>query len=729
MFQTPDAEHLDAFLAAQSPALSHVRKRDGREVPFAMERLVTALRKAGEATGEYDAAVATRLAYKTYSWACRTLETPCAPVEALQDLCEEILLDSPFRKSARAFILYREQHKRLRELEAAADIAKVDDYLERLDWEVRENANMSFSLQGLNHYLSSSLSRSYWLRKVYSEPVREAHLSGDLHVHDLNQLSVYCVGWDLLDLLKEGFRGVSGKIESRPARHLRTALGQVVNFFYTLQGEAAGAQAFSSFDTLLAPFIRYDNLSDAELRQALQEFLFNVNVPTRVGFQTPFTNITLDLTCPQDLRAHPVLRGGELQPECYGDFQEEMHRFNAALFDLYAEGDARGRVFTFPIPTINLTRDFPWEAPQLEGLWRMTGTYGIPYFSNFINSDLDPGDARSMCCRLRIDNNQLKLRGGGLFGAHPLTGSIGVVTLNLPRLGHLAADSADFKARLFALMDLARDSLEVKRKVLERLAEGQLYPYTRYYLRHVRERSGATWTNHFSTIGLVGLHEACLNLLGQGIETEAGQAFARDVLDAMRGRLEGYQQATGHLYNLEATPGESTAHRFARADQERWGAQMPAFAASEDGAEAAPYYTNSSHLPVGHTDDLFAVLDHQDPLQTRYTGGTVIHLFLGERVSDPQVVARFVRRVAEGYTLPYFSLTPTFSVCPEHGYLAGEQHTCPICGSATEVYSRVVGYLRPVQQWNAGKQAEFRDRRPAQVAQVFAAQATAAVAS
>lgn len=586
----------------------------------------------------------------------------------------------------------------------------VRQYLDKLDWEVRENSNMAYSLQGLNNYIASGVSRSFWLKEVYNPAIEEAHESGDLHLHDLNLLSVYCVGWDLHQLLSEGFRGVPGKVESAPARHLRSALGQVVNFFYTLQGEAAGAQAFSSFDSLLAPFIRYDGLGYSEVRQIIQEFVFNVNVPTRVGFQTPFTNITLDLQCPKQFRDQPVVRGGKLMPETYGEFQAEMDLFNRAFFDVMTEGDAGGRIFTFPIPTINLTKDFDWENPNLEGLWAMTGKYGIPYFSNFINSDMSPDDARSMCCRLRIDNTKLERRGGGLFGAHPLTGSVGVVTINLPRLGYRCETKAQFKEELGKLMDIARDSLETKRKFLEGLTDAGLYPYTRHYLRDMKQRNGAYWKNHFSTIGLVGMNEACINLFGRNIASDEGRAFAAEVLDFMRERLIGYQQETGNHYNLEASPAEGTSMRLALKDRERF-PDIVVANNLETQQGAAPFYTNSSHLPVNYSDDPFHILDLQDETQCKYTGGTVIHLFLGERVRDSKAVRSFVRTVAESYHLPYFSLTPTFSICPEHGYIDGEHHKCPHCERTTEVYSRVVGYLRPVAQWNDGKQNEFAQRR------------------
>lgn len=720
------AQDLAAFLQSTPGLPALIRKRDGRRVPFEAARITRALARAGAATGEYDEALAHRLTVRVVNLLLCTVADTEPSVEQVQDMVEEVLLDSPFRKTARALIVYRDQHKRLREITAKQDVALIDGYLKQLDWQVRENSNMSYSLQGLNNYLSSSASQTYWLNAIYSPDIRAAHESGDFHLHDLNQLSVYCVGWDLYDLLNQGFCGVPGKIESKPAKHLRTALGQIINFFYTLQGEAAGAQAFSSFDTLLAPFIRFDGLTFAQVKQALQEFVFNINVPTRVGFQTPFTNVTLDLVCPRHMADQPVVRGGVLQPFNYGQFQEEMNLFNRAFFEVMAEGDAHGRVFTFPIPTINLTPDFDWDNANLAGLWEMTGRYGIPYFSNFINSDMKPEDARSMCCRLRIDNTQLEKRGGGLFGAHPLTGSVGVVTINLPRLGYLAtrdhpaAPGTDaplierekaFRARLLRLMDTARDSLETKRKFLERLTAAGLYPYTSHYLRHMFERFGCYWKNHFSTIGLVGMNEACVNLGLGDIATPEGQAFAVRTLDFMRERLVAYQQETGNHYNLEATPAEGTSYRLAKKDKERFPGILAAN--EEDVAQSGskPYYTNSTQLPVQTTDDLFEALDHQDELQTRYTGGTVLHLFLGERLANPQAVKALVRRIASGYRLPYFSLTPTFSVCPEHGYVSGEHFKCPHCGAASEVYSRVVGYLRPVQQWNEGKQAEYSRRR------------------
>jgi len=688
-----------------SPEYNSIRKRNGETVPFDSTKITTAILKAGRATGEFADDTARHLTLRVMSVA-QTMLPDLPSVEEIQDVVEEILLASPFKHTAKAYILYRDQHARIREMAAQADMELIDRYLERLDWKVKENSNMAYSLQGLNNYVSSEISKIYWLNKIYIPEIREAHSAGDLHLHDLGSLSVYCVGWDLKDLLLAGFQGAPGKSESLPAKHFRSALGQIVNFFYTLQGEAAGAQAFANFDTLLAPFIRYDQLDYTQVKQGLQEFVFNLNVPTRVGFQTPFTNLTMDLQPPQTLAAENVIIGGQPRTELYGDFQREMTMLNRAFLEVLVEGDAKGRVFTFPIPTYNIAADFDWAAPGLERLWEVTAKYGIPYFANFINSDLSPDDARSMCCRLRLDLRTLEKRGGGLFGANPLTGSIGVVTINMPRLGFKAADEADFLNRLDRVMEISRTSLETKRKVLESLTAKNLYPYTQFYLRSVRERFGKFWHNHFSTIGLVGMNEACLNLLGEDIGTSRGSAFAARVLDHMRDRLTRFQEETGNFYNLEATPAESTGYRLARLDRKRYPGIRCACA--EEGAE--PFYTNSTQLPVSYRDDIFRVLDQQDELQVRYTGGTVQHIFLGEAVPDPEAVKHFVRKVCTHYRLPYFTLAPTFSICPEHGYLRGEHSRCPDCGAPTEVYSRVVGYLRPVQQWNAGKQAEFTRR-------------------
>jgi anaerobic ribonucleoside-triphosphate reductase len=599
----------------------------------------------------------------------------------------------------------------MRELAALLSSADlVDQYLEIQDWRVRENSNMSYSLQGLNNYLSSTIIAKYWISRIYPQKIADAHFSGNVHIHDLGVLGPYCVGWDIRELLLSGFGGVPGKIESTPTKHFRTALGHVVNFFYTLQGEAAGAQAFSSFDTYLAPFIRYDGLNQKETEQALQEFFFNMNVPTRVGFQTPFTNVTLDLTVPDFMKDEPVIVGGKVKNETYGDMQEELDMFNLAFARVMCEGDAKGRVFTFPIPTYNITKDFSWENGVSQTLFEVTAKYGVPYFSNFINSGMKPEDVRSMCCRLRIDNRELRKRGGGFFGANPLTGSIGVVTINLPRIGYLTKDEDEFFESLGATMETAKDSLEIKRKALEKLTENGLYPYSRCYLHLVKEGFGKYWKNHFSTIGLVGMNEAILNLLGCGIEALEGLEFAVKVLSFMREKLADFQEETGSIYNLEATPAEGTSYRLARIDKRKY----PDIVVANEkhlsrGAE--PFYTNSSQLPVNYEGDLFEALEHQDRLQTLYTGGTVFHTYLGERVYSWKAAAELVRKVAWNYHLPYFTLTPTFSVCSTHGYVSGEHKQCPICGAKCEVYSRVVGYLRPVDQWNDGKQAEFTIRR------------------
>ena len=686
-----------------------VIKRNGRTEGFDPKKITKAIVKAGQVTGEFGPDMAQTLTVRVLNIAQQVLvDNPT--VEGIQDIVEEVLLSSPYRKTAKAYILYRQQHAEMREIVSRFNTGLVDQYLDQRDWRVNENSNMAYSLQGLNHYISSEVSKLYWLSRIYPAAIKDAHQKGDFHIHDLGLLSVYCVGWDLQDLLTVGFKGVSGKMESKPPKHLRSALGQIVNFFYTLQGEAAGAQAFSNFDTLLAPFIRYDALTYEDVKQALQEFVFNVNVPTRVGFQTPFTNITMDLTVPSYYKDQGVIIGGQAQKETYGEFKKELDMFNKAFLEVMLAGDAKGRVFTFPIPTYNMTKDFNWDNPNLELLWQMTAKYGIPYFSNLINSDMDPADARSMCCRLRLDNRELRSRGGGLFGAAPLTGSIGVVTLNLPRIGHTSKNEAEFFVRLTEKMDLAKESLEIKRKILEKLTEENLYPYIKFYLRHMKERFDQYWKNHFSTIGLLGTNEACVNLLGKNIASPEGKAFAVRVLEFMRAKLMQYQQETGNIFNLEATPAEGTTYSLAKLDK----ALFPDIVCANEeeyrqGHE--PFYSNSTHLPVQYTSDLFEALDHQDDLQTLYTGGTVLHGFVGERIDDAQSVKNLVRTICTRYRLPYFTITPTFSVCPGCGYLAGEHFTCEHCASECEVYSRVVGYLRPVKQWNKGKKEEFRERK------------------
>ena len=693
--------------------MNYVRKRDGKLESFDSERITNAIWKAAKAVGGQDREQAKRITDEVLAeLKSRFGEDGCPTVEEIQDIVEKMLIENGHAQTAKAYILYRKQHQDMRELAALLSSADlVDQYLEVEDWRVKENSNMSYSLQGLNNYLSSTVIAKYWITRIYPENIAAAHFSGDLHIHDLGVLGPYCVGWDLSDLLLSGFGGVSGKIESKPAKHFRTALGQVVNFFYTLQGEAAGAQAFSNFDTYLAPFIRYDHLNQKEVEQCIQEFFFNMNVPTRVGFQTPFTNLTLDLTVPEFMKNEGVLFNGKITEDTYGDMTTEMEMFNSAFADVMQQGDSKGRVFTFPIPTYNITKDFAWDSPVAQKVFEVTAKYGVPYFSNFVNSDMKPEDVRSMCCRLRIDNRELRKRGGGFFGANPLTGSIGVVTLNVPRVGYLSKDEDEFFQRLERLMETAKSSLEIKRKVLEAFTENGLYPYSRRYLRNIKEATGKYWKNHFSTIGLVGINEAIVNLMGVNIASKEGTDFAVKTLSFMRKKLMQFQDETGDIYNLEATPAEGTSYRLARIDKRR---HPNIIAANEHQVQlnhAEPFYTNSSQLPVDFEGDLFDALEHQEKLQTLYTGGTVFHIFLGERLPSWKSAAELIKKVSENSRLPYFTLTPTFSICPNHGYTSGEHKQCPTCGATCEVYSRVVGYLRPVDQWNDGKQAEFAMRK------------------
>jgi len=687
-----------------------IKKRDGRVVPFNSVQITAAIAKAGKATGEFGEKEAKKMTLRALTLAHEMRLDPLPEVEEIQDIVERVLLDSPFYKTAKAYILYREQHSQIRSIVAKASVDLVENYIGKLDWKINENSNMCYSLQGLNNYISSDVTSEYWLNRIYPPEIRKAHRSGDCHIHDLSLLSVYCVGWDLKDLLKQGFRGVEGKVESAPPKHLRSALGQIVNFFYTLQGEAAGAQAISNFDTLLAPFVRYDNLDYDGVKQALQEFVFNINIPTRVGFQTPFTNITMDLSPPSTLKHQHVVIGGEEQVETFGEFQAEIDMMNRAFAEVMIEGDAKGRVFTFPIPTYNITEDFDWDNPNLDMIWKMTGKYGIPYFSNFVNSDMSPEDARSMCCRLRLDNRELMKRGGGLFGANPLTGSIGVVTINMPRIGFFAQTKDDFFERLKKMVLYAKESLTIKRKVLEMFTEKNLYPYSNFYLREIKQGTGLYWKNHFSTIGIIGMNEACLNFLGTDIGSESGRAFSLEVMDFLREMISEIQEETGDIFNLEATPAEGTTYRLALLDKKQC---QGIICANEDqyAQGAAPFYTNSTQLPVNYSDDVFETLILQDDLQVKYTGGTVLHIYLGEQISDMDNVKGLIRKVVTNFSLPYFTLSPTFSVCPSHGYLDGEQEHCPHCQAETEIYARVVGYLRPVKQWNNGKQAEFEMRK------------------
>jgi len=662
-------------------SIREIKKRDGRVVSFDEKKISNAIFKAMRAVGEANRGKAEIMADQVTLILDKRFDGHSIPaVEEIQDIVEEVLIKNRQVAVAKTYILYRELHNKIRNINSLIDSDEsVNNYIKKLDWRVRENSNMTYSLQGLNNYVASLVSSNFWLNQIYSKEVGEAHLSGDLHLHDLAILATYCCGWDLQDFLVRGLGGVTGKISCKPPKHLMSALGQLTNLIYTLQGETAGAQAVSNFDTLLAPFIYYDKLSYKEVKQALQVFVFNMNVPTRVGFQTPFSNITLDFVIPKIMLKEPVIIGGEPQKKTYGEFQKEVNIFNKALGEVLLEGDAQGRVFSFPIPTINITKDFDWENPYLENLWEATKKYGIPYFSNFINSDMKPEDTRSMCCRLRLDNRELRKKGGGLFGANPLTGSIGVVTINLPRIGYLTETKTEFKERLGHLMDMAKESLITKRKLLEDFTEKGLYPYSKFYLEGIKSRFGEYWKNHFNTIGLVGMNEACLNFLGENIATEKGKKFALEILDFMREKMGKYQEETNQLFNLEATPAEGTSYRFAREDRKRFKDIIFANNKAVYEGEAEPYYTNSTQLPVDYTTDIFEALEHQDELQCRYTGGCVFHGFLGESLPDTKSVKKVVKKIAENFHLPYFTLTPTFSICPKHGYLAGEHFYCPKC--------------------------------------------------
>ncbi|MEN8209181.1 MAG: ribonucleoside triphosphate reductase [Candidatus Fermentibacteria bacterium] len=649
-----------------------IRKRDGKIVNFTKLKIEKAVERTlnSSSTDADPGEIADQVEATLYMNYFKNGSIPT--VEHIQDFIEETLVLRKLTSAARAFILYREKKNETRDVDHLLSGMEetVSDYLGKSDWRVKENSNMNYSLQGLNFYMSSSITRKYWLSKIYTPTIRKFQESGDLHIHDLGILGPYCVGWDLMTLLKEGFRGARGKTESSPPAHLRTALGQIVNFFYTLQGEAAGAQAFSSFDTLLAPFIRHDNLNYTQVKQAFQEFLFNINIPTRVGFQAPFTNITMDLKPSSTFRDQHVIIGGKPKDEMYGDFQSEMDMINRAFAELMMKGDSKGRIFTFPIPTYNLTKDFEWDNDDLKPLWEMTGKYGVPYFSNFVNSDMNPDDARSMCCRLRLDNRELRSRGGGLFGSNPLTGSIGVVTINLPRIGYTSADESEFFTRLAAVMEAARESLELKRDLIEKLTEQGLYPYTSHYLRTIKTDLGKYWSNHFSTIGLLGMNECCMNFLGESIATEEGRRWSITVLDFMRDKLTEFQDETGNLYNLEASPAEGASYSLAKKDREQF-PDTYCMGCSD------PYYTNSVHLPVTEQKDVFGLLEHQDPLQTMFTGGTVVHVFIGEAITDWKMVRKLAKSIVTRFHLPYFSFTPTFSICPVHGYIPGEQFLCP----------------------------------------------------
>jgi ribonucleoside-triphosphate reductase (formate) len=688
--------------------LNLIIKRDRSYVPFKKEKIVLAIFKAASAVGGNNFATSERLADEVIRIAEEKYPDGIAEVEGIQDIVEKVLIEAGHAKTAKAFILYREKRRSARESNAliGATIHMFSEYLNDRDWQINENANTQKSINGLNNYIREAFTKNYWLHEIYPDEIRDAHLAGEIHIHDLGFFGPYCAGWDLRQVLMNGFGGVPGKVESKPPKHLRAFLGQIVNSTFTTQGESAGAQAWSSFDTFCAPFVRYDGLDYKTIKQALQEFIFNLNVPTRVGFQCPFSNLTFDIVPPRTLRDENVIVGGQIMPEKYGEFQEEMNLLNMAFCDVMMEGDAKGRVFTFPIPTINITKEFNWESPVTDKFMEITCKYGIPYFSNYVNSDLSPEDALSMCCRLRLNTSELRKRGGGLFGSNPLTGSIGVVTINLPRLAYLAKSESEFFIRLYQQMQISKNSLEVKRKVIEEQTEKGLYPYSANYLKDVKARTGSFWYNHFSTIGLIGMNEACMNLYGQeqDITTPEGQAFAIRTLNYMRDVIKEIQDTTGHYFNLEATPAEGTSYRLAKKDKERYASIITA-------GDKVPYYTNSTQLPVNFTDDIFETLDLQDELQSLYTGGTVLHLYLGEEIKDKNTAKQFIQKVFTKYKLPYISLTPTFSICNDHGYISGEHYTCPECGAPTEVWSRVVGYLRPVQNFNMGKREEYAQRK------------------
>jgi len=687
--------------------LNKIIKRDRNIVPFRKEKIVLAIFKAASSVGGSDFSKSESLTDEVCQIADLRYPNGIGEVEGLQDIVEKVLIENGHAKTAKAFILYREKRRASREANAliGATIDMFTEYLNDRDWQINENANTQKSINGLNNYVREEFTKNYWLHEIYPESIRKAHLEGDIHIHDLGFFGPYCAGWDLRQIIRDGFGGVPNKVESSPPRHFRSLLGQIVNSTFTTQGETAGAQAWSSFDTYLAPFVRYDNLTYKQVRQALQEFVFNLNVPTRVGFQCPFSNLTFDIKAPKTLKNQNVVVAGKLMPEAYGDFQVEMDMINMAFCDVMMEGDAKGRVFTFPIPTINVTKDLEWDSPVIEKYMEITAKYGIPYFSNYINSDLSPEDALSMCCRLRLDTKELRKRGGGLFGSNPLTGSIGVVTINLPRIAYLSHSETEFNARLLEAISSAKKSLEIKRKIIEEQTENGLYPYSCSYLADVKLKSGSYWYNHFNTIGLIGMNEACQNLLGKeyDLTTKSGQEFAVRALHYMRDLIKDIQEETGHYYNLEATPAEGTSYRLAKKDLDRYPEIISA-------GDEVPYYTNSTQLPVGFTDDIFETLDLQDELQSLYTGGTVLHLYLGERVKDTQTTKTLIKKIFSKYKLPYISLTPTFSVCNEHGYISGEHFKCPTCGKPAEVYTRVVGYLRPVQNFNRGKKQEYKDR-------------------
>ncbi len=682
--------------------ITQVKKRDGTLVLFNQEKITNAIFKAFKATGKLDKDIIKQLSDEVVEHIKEeyVIRDKIPGVEQIQDLVEQVLIEKNYPEQAKSFILYRSKHADLRRIRSSiVDIHKtMDEYLERSDWRVNENSNVDFSLGGLILYTSGKVTANYWLNKVYPPEIADAHKNGDFHIHDLCMFSGYCAGWSLKQLITMGFGGVKGQLKTVPAKHFDTIIGQMVNFLGTMQNEWAGAQAFSSVDTYLAPFIKYDNLSYKQVKQQMQRLLFNLATPSRWGMQTPFINFTFDWTIPEDIKNEPVIIGGKPQKETYKDFQKEMDMINKAFMECMIEGDAAGRIFTFPIPTYNVTKDFNWDSENANLLFEMTAKYGTPYFQNFINSSLKPTDVRSMCCRLQLSLKDLKNKTGGLFGAGESTGSIGIVTMNMARIGYLAKNKEDYFNRLERLMDLAKESLEIKRKVVEENMKSGLLPYTKRYL--------GTLAHHFSTVGLNGMNESLLNFMDKGIYTPEGKEFAIEVLNFMRQKITKYQEETGNIYNLEATPAEGTGYRLAKIDRELYPEIITA-------GNEEPYYTNSTQLPVNYTDDLFEALEMQDEIQCAYNGGTVLHGFVGEKISDTETCKQLVKRIAYNYHLPYFSITPTFSVCPDHGYIAGEHFDCTYenCKNKCEVYSRVVGYYRPIQHWNLGKKEEYKHRK------------------
>ena len=686
--------------------VKQVKKRDGSLQAYDKTKIADAIFKAAVACGGNNREEAENLATIVEGEINKSFKSEIPTVEQLQDIVEKTLIENRHASVAKAYILYREKRASERKLNAltAETIDLFTKYLDSSDWAVKENSNMGRSVAGLNNYVRQAFTKNYWLNQIYPKEIREAHESGAIHIHDLGFFGSYCVGWDLRQILTDGYTGVPDKVSSKPPKHFRSLLGQIVNATYTTQCETAGAQAWSSFDTYCAPFIRLDNLNFNQVKQALQEFIFNMNVPTRTGFQCPFSNITLDIKCPRTLKDQPIIVGGIMQNTTYGDYQKEMDIFNTALCEVMLEGDSNGRVFSFPIPTINITKNFDWDSKVVDSIMDITCKYGIPYFANYVNSDLSPEDAISMCCRLRLDVSELRKRGGGLFGSNPLTGSIGVVTINLPRIGYLAKDESEYFSLLNKYADLAKNSLEIKRKVIENQTEKGLYPYSAYYLRQVKQKTGGYWSNHFNTIGIIGMNESLLNFMDKDITTEEGLNFALKVMHYLREKMVEYQKETGNQYNLEATPAEGTSARLAKLDKILYPNIITA-------GKNAVSYTNSTQIPVEFSDDIFKVVKLQDELQSLYTGGTVLHLYLGEKVEDKQVCKELIKKIFSNSKMPYISITPTFSICNEHGYITGEHFTCPKCGKSTEVWSRVVGYLRPVQDYNDSKHDEYINRK------------------